>query len=110
MAGQDANSGVNPYLQPLPPVTDLPRLPPVEGDTSQEQLSRPQPSSASTALVPIRPLTLYEAVLWSVANSQLIRTIDGGTVANETGLGVIIGGGSSSGASIGGDTNAAVDE
>jgi hypothetical protein len=36
--------------------------------------------------------------------------ISGGTVANETGIGVIISGGSSVGASVGGDTNAAVDE
>jgi hypothetical protein len=36
--------------------------------------------------------------------------ISGGTVANETGIGVIISGGSSVGASTGGDTNAAVDE
>ena len=37
-------------------------------------------------------------------------TIDGGDVTNETGIGVIIGGGSSVGATSGGDENASVSE
>jgi hypothetical protein len=37
-------------------------------------------------------------------------TIDGGDVVNETGIGVISGGGSSIGASTGGDTNASTVE
>lgn len=37
-------------------------------------------------------------------------TISGGTVANETGIGVNLGGGASVGSSTGGDTNAAADE
>jgi len=36
-------------------------------------------------------------------------TISGGEVSNETGIGVVIGGGSSIGSTTGGDTNAAAD-
>jgi len=37
-------------------------------------------------------------------------TINGGEVSNETGIGVVIGGGTSAGSSPGGDTNAAAPE